>query len=115
MPLATAKEAFIESLGSFGVDYENGTYDKEIADSFPASDPPTGDGTADVDTVPDADGDDRQEARAVVGEDYSLEHGAVVIAAITSCTNTSNPSVMIARRPAREEGGRARPRRASRG
>ena len=31
----------------------------------------------------------------VRGEDYSLEHGSVVIAAITSCTNTSNPSVMI--------------------
>ena len=35
-----------------------------------------------------------------------LDHGSVVIAAITSCTNTSNPSVMIARRPAGEEGGR---------
>jgi aconitate hydratase len=32
----------------------------------------------------------------VRGEDYTLEHGSVVIAAITSCTNTSNPSVMIA-------------------
>ena len=32
----------------------------------------------------------------VSGEDYALEHGSVVIAAITSCTNTSNPSVMIA-------------------
>ena len=29
------------------------------------------------------------------GEDAELGHGAVVIAAITSCTNTSNPSVMI--------------------
>ena len=29
------------------------------------------------------------------GADFSLEHGDVVIAAITSCTNTSNPSVMI--------------------
>ena len=28
--------------------------------------------------------------------DYALDHGAIVIAAITSCTNTSNPSVMIA-------------------
>ena len=37
-----------------------------------------------------------------------LEHGSVVIAAITSCTNTSNPSVMIARGPRREEGRRAR-------
>ena len=32
---------------------------------------------------------------AVKGADYSLHNGDVVIAAITSCTNTSNPSVMI--------------------
>ena len=32
----------------------------------------------------------------VEGETYSIGHGDVVIAAITSCTNTSNPSVMIA-------------------
>ena len=32
---------------------------------------------------------------AVEGTDYSLTHGDVVIASITSCTNTSNPSVMI--------------------
>ncbi|MBN8999223.1 MAG: aconitate hydratase AcnA, partial [Rhizobiales bacterium] len=32
---------------------------------------------------------------AVTGTDYDLGHGAVVIAAITSCTNTSNPSVLI--------------------
>lgn len=32
----------------------------------------------------------------VEGANYSLEHGDVVIAAITSCTNTSNPSVMVA-------------------
>ena len=31
----------------------------------------------------------------VKGEDYKLEQGSVVIAAITSCTNTSNPSVML--------------------
>ena len=30
------------------------------------------------------------------GESFKLTHGAVVIAAITSCTNTSNPSVMLA-------------------
>ncbi len=33
---------------------------------------------------------------AVEGEDYKLKDGAVVIAAITSCTNTSNPSVLVA-------------------
>ena len=32
----------------------------------------------------------------VAGTDYALRHGDVVIAAITSCTNTSNPGVMIA-------------------
>lgn len=32
----------------------------------------------------------------VVGEDYKLKNGHVVMAAITSCTNTSNPSVLIA-------------------
>jgi aconitate hydratase len=31
----------------------------------------------------------------VKGANYDLGHGDVVIAAITSCTNTSNPSVMI--------------------
>ena len=33
---------------------------------------------------------------SLVGEDYDLNHGDVVIAAITSCTNTSNPGVMLA-------------------
>jgi len=33
---------------------------------------------------------------AVEGEDFDLGHGDVVIAAITSCTNTSNPSVLVA-------------------
>ncbi|EER01094.1 aconitase, putative [Perkinsus marinus ATCC 50983] len=29
------------------------------------------------------------------GKEYSLQHGSVVLAAITSCTNTSNPGVML--------------------
>ncbi|MCQ4307870.1 aconitate hydratase AcnA [Pseudomonas stutzeri] len=33
---------------------------------------------------------------SVAGEDFGLKHGAVVIAAITSCTNTSNPNVLMA-------------------
>ena len=36
------------------------------------------------------------QSTAVAGEDYSITHGDVVIAAITSCTNTSNPAVMLA-------------------
>jgi aconitate hydratase len=95
--LAAAKQAFIDSLGSFGVDYTNGTYDKEIADSFPASDPPTGDGVTDSEEAPAAPTATLEKRQvAVGGENYALEHGSVVIAAITSCTNTSNPSVMIA-------------------
>jgi aconitate hydratase len=39
----------------------------------------------------------RASVRASLGdEEFTLEHGSVVIAAITSCTNTSNPSVMVA-------------------
>jgi len=95
VPLASAKEAFIESLDTFGVEYTNGTYDKEIADSFPASDPPTPDGVADSDPVPSHTATLEKKRVPVAGEDYALEHGSVVIAAITSCTNTSNPSVMI--------------------
>src|SRR5690348_15659846 len=95
VPLAGAKEAFIDALGTFGVDYDNGTYDKEVADSFPASDPPTGDATSDVDAVPSRTATLAKNPVPVRGEDYALEHGSVLIAAITSCTNTSIPSVMV--------------------
>ena len=47
------------------------------------------------------------------GESFELDHGHVVIAAITSCTNTSNPSVMVGAgvlaRNARERGLRSKP------
>jgi aconitate hydratase len=95
VPLASAKQSFIDSLDTFGVDYGNNTYDKEVADSFPASDPPTGDGTADDERAPVHTATIEKKRVPVRGEDFELEHGSVVIAAITSCTNTSNPSVMI--------------------
>jgi aconitate hydratase len=41
-------------------------------------------------------GCDAAERYPVAGESYDIGHGDVVIAAITSCTNTSNPSVLIA-------------------
>ncbi|PWE34403.1 aconitate hydratase AcnA [Maritimibacter sp. 55A14] len=44
--------------------------------------------------APDVNNDPRQTAK-VEGEDYELRDGSVVIASITSCTNTSNPYVMI--------------------
>jgi aconitate hydratase len=95
VPLAAAKESFIDALGTFGVDYGNGTYDKEVADSFPASDPPTMDAAADVEDPAPVATVAPEHRRVQVG-DFDLDHGSVVIAAITSCTNTSNPSVMIA-------------------
>src|SRR3954467_1940470 len=95
VPLARARDAFIEALDTFGVPYGNGSYDKEVADSFPASDPPTGDATTDVDVEPSHTATVEKKRVPVRGEEYALEHGSVVIAAITSCTNTSNPSVMI--------------------
>ena len=52
--------------------------------------------------------DDADKRAAVAGADYTVGHGDVVIAAITSCTNTSNPSVLIAAglvaKKAREKG-----------
>jgi aconitate hydratase len=91
VPVSSAKEAFIEALGTFGVEY--GDYDKEVADTFPASDPPTGDGEVEEAPAPVATVAPKHH-RVKVG-DYELDHGSVVIAAITSCTNTSNPSVMV--------------------
>jgi aconitate hydratase len=97
VPLATAKQAFIDALGTFGVEYGNGTYDKEVADSFPASDPPTMDAIHDAENpAPGPVATVVTGHRRVAVGDFELDHGSVVIAAITSCTNTSNPSVMIA-------------------
>jgi aconitate hydratase len=39
---------------------------------------------------------EKSKPAAVAGADYSIDNGVVAIASITSCTNTSNPSVMMA-------------------
>ena len=57
-----------------------------LAEQFKTSDFPSFSGVA---TYAD------KRSASVAGTDYALEDGAVAIAAITSCTNTSNPSVMI--------------------
>ena len=49
-----------------------------------------------LDTLKPASAADQQPVVQPDGMEYSLCHGSVVIAAITSCTNTSNPSVMMA-------------------
>src|SRR5258705_4127755 len=42
VPLARAKEAFLETLGTFGVDYTNGSHARAVPDTLPASAPPAG-------------------------------------------------------------------------
>jgi aconitate hydratase len=103
VPLTDAKASFLDSLSTFGVPYSNGSEDKAIADSFPASDPPdfTEPGHQPFAEEPPAPVAVQERAPVSVpvsmeGESFDLEHGSVVIAAITSCTNTSNPSVMVA-------------------
>jgi len=100
VPLARAKASFLEALATFGVDYANGSYDREVANSFPASDPPSHNAADGGESAPATVAVARpRPARVPVemdGERFDLRHGSVVIAAITSCTNTSNPQVMVA-------------------
>ncbi|MGN6815344.1 MAG: aconitate hydratase [Solirubrobacterales bacterium] len=106
VPLAQAKESFLGVMHEFdpeaAEEMGNGR-DEAIEESFPASDPPAEahddergkprpalSGTATVPRTSDAIAVTLED-----GPEVELDHGRVVIAAITSCTNTSNPSVMI--------------------
>ncbi|SNY50535.1 aconitate hydratase AcnA [Paractinoplanes atraurantiacus] len=102
VPLNAAKPMFREALTNYVTD--SGPADEASEESFPASDPPANheDSAADKPhhLVSAANGAEGRPSKPtlVKGEDgveYELDHGAVVIAAITSCTNTSNPQVMI--------------------
>ena len=106
--LTDAKQAFLGALGNYVKDEPSGPQDEALAQSFPASDPPNGDAetaaqaTADQPHQPqEAPKDNLRPHRLVSvtmadGTGVDLDHGHVAIASITSCTNTSNPSVMIA-------------------
>ena len=105
IPLARAQHAFQAVLGRYapagpplvGLDASG-------AESFPASDPIAVTGNRDGDKPASFAGRagpprrPRQPVKVTLsgGQSEELDHGAVVIAAITSCTNTSNPDVMIA-------------------
>jgi aconitate hydratase A / 2-methylisocitrate dehydratase len=82
--------------------------DEAVAESYPASDPPSnepGHGEIVASTQPPQlpagstatalPHNGTATSVTVDGETFELDHGHVVIAAITSCTNTSNPSVMV--------------------
>jgi aconitate hydratase len=85
--LSEAKSTWRHDVRNYVTD-TNGV-DEEGAESFPASDPPASNSRADGGRPHDPT------PVSLGGAEFELDHGAVVIAAITSCTNTSNPSVMI--------------------
>jgi aconitate hydratase len=109
VPLSQAKQSFLEAMGEFDPEAAeqlgNGR-DEAIEESFPASDPPAEDHddergkprpalTGSTTSVAERGSDDAIEVTLEDGTSFELDHGRVVIAAITSCTNTSNPSVMV--------------------
>ncbi len=82
--LADAKNAFRDALPDYVTET---SLDNGLAGTFPASDPvASGDGTRASNPI---------QVTLEDGTTTSVDHGSVVIAAITSCTNTSNPSVMV--------------------
>jgi aconitate hydratase len=85
--LTEAKSAFRAVLPDYAGDDE---VDEEGVESFPASDAPASNsrGAAGRAHKPTP-------VTSPEGDEYELDHGAVVIASITSCTNTSNPQVML--------------------
>jgi aconitate hydratase len=106
-----AKNAFRGALAELvGRDAEEeiaNAHDEAVAETFPASDPtadgvpghaapssPAGAPAVAAGTVL-AERSDTAVDVTMDGESFKLDHGHVVIAAITSCTNTSNPSVML--------------------
>ncbi|MEO5314790.1 aconitate hydratase [Pseudarthrobacter sp. CC12] len=104
--LTESKAQFREDLRNYvKVDLADGSLDEAIDESFPASDSPSFTATAThlTEEAPHAHGpksNGRPTKKVAVktadGREFELDHGAVSIASITSCTNTSNPSVMLA-------------------
>jgi aconitate hydratase len=104
--LTDAKSAFRQSVHDYTDDPEGAPtgVDESNEESFPASDSPAPGSGNDDEPAPAvfsaADGGAGRPSKPtkVVSEsrgEFELDHGAVVIASITSCTNTSNPSVML--------------------
>jgi aconitate hydratase len=100
--LTESKDAFRMALDGLLPDDDG--EDDSLAGSFPASDPVSthvrnGEGHEPRGGTGGTQVADRRSAKTPVtladGTDTELDHGHVVIAAITSCTNTSNPSVML--------------------
>ncbi|WP_024820541.1 aconitate hydratase AcnA [Arthrobacter sp. 31Y] len=103
--LTDAKEQFRKDIHNY-VSIEDGSVDESLDESFPASDSPSfthaDSHTTETDRVYSAANGAHGRPSSPVkvktadGREFELDHGAVSIASITSCTNTSNPSVMLA-------------------
>ena len=107
--LSKAKSQFEIDLEAYASDDDLSRVDAALEGSFPASDP-NGFTPQDEETAHQhshkhphkhaanapATASHPTEVVLASGEGFVLDHGAVAIAAITSCTNTSNPSVMLA-------------------
>ncbi|WP_280258790.1 aconitate hydratase AcnA [Nocardia abscessus] len=108
--LSESKVSFRKDIHNYTSDAESGPaahtphskLDEAVEESFPASDPAVlsfaDDGAESL--VSAANGAEGRPSKPVAVRteeygDFVLDHGAVVVASITSCTNTSNPSVMI--------------------
>lgn len=104
--LTESKAQFREDLRNYvKEDLAGGSLDEAIDESFPASDSPSFTASAShlSDVAPHAHGpksngrpSNTVSVKTADGREFELDHGAVSIASITSCTNTSNPSVMLA-------------------
>ncbi len=102
--LSQAKESFGNSILDYAAHEEvpHTALDESVEESFPASDPiavevsESEPAAAPVATTTATRPHKHVPLTMEDGTATSLDHGAVVIASITSCTNTSNPSVMIA-------------------
>jgi aconitate hydratase len=92
--LSNAKEAFRKVLPTY-VAHEEG--DSGRVESFPASDPGVEDGgDRPADGATNGRPSQKVSVTDATGRTFDVDHGIVSIASITSCTNTSNPSVMMA-------------------
>jgi aconitate hydratase len=106
--VSEARDAFRGALADYVVEgdgdpddaADESGYDEAVEESFPASDSPShagGNGKPHKPSAAPKDGG-RPSSPVTIsidGQEVEIDHGAVTIAAITSCTNTSNPSVMI--------------------
>jgi len=106
IPLSEAKSAFRDTLPNYVGDAPQKTeyskVDEAVDETFPASDPASlssnDHGGAPVHSAAHhASGRPSNPVPVKSDElgEFVLDHGAVVIAAVTSCTNTSNPEVML--------------------